>query len=156
MKLLAEAATLYSRLRATDTLEPIVSMAAGRTDELTASMQALVARTPAPRDPADEGAIRTMRAAARQFFRTFPVLVCPVATHVAPPQDVDAPFETGSFETGSFETGLAPCRAVSLLGLAALTVPAGRDSNGVPVGVQLVGRLPELLWTAQSIEAGQR
>jgi Asp-tRNA(Asn)/Glu-tRNA(Gln) amidotransferase A subunit family amidase len=35
---------------------------------------------------------------------------------------------------------LAPARAVSLLGLPALAVPAGVDRLGLPVGVQIVGR----------------
>jgi Asp-tRNA(Asn)/Glu-tRNA(Gln) amidotransferase A subunit family amidase len=138
---LAGADVLFSRIRATDALEPIATMSVGRADELTASMQELLATPPLPRDPEAELDALAMRAAAKQFFRSYPVLVCPVATCVAP-------FEGAEL---AFDVMLAPSRAVSLLGVAALSVPAGRNAAGVPIGVQLVGRVSEVIWAAQAI-----
>jgi amidase len=34
---------------------------------------------------------------------------------------------------------LAPCRAISVLRLPAVAVPAGKSEDGLPVGVQVVG-----------------
>ena len=64
----------------------------------------------------------------------------PVAATVAPPVG----------ELTAFEA-LAPSRAVSLLGLPALAVPAGRDAHRVPIGVQLVGQVGAVLWGAQQL-----
>ena len=69
------------------------------------------------------------------MVRALPLLVVRVATTVAPPVDELTPIEA-----------LAPSRAVSLLGLAALAVPAGRDAHRIPIGVQLVGQVGAVLW----------
>ena len=100
-------------------------------------MREALAQPVAPPDAAAETAAAKLRQRATRFFATCPVLVAPIATHVAPAKN----------EPTSFSV-LAPSRAVSLLGVAALAVPVGTTAEGVPVGVQLVGRLPEILWVA--------
>ena len=35
---------------------------------------------------------------------------------------------------------LAPCRLISLLGVPAASVPFGESADGLPIGVQVVGR----------------
>ncbi len=54
---------------------------------------------------------------------------------------------------------LDPARAISLLGLPALAIPAGADAEGFPVGVQLVGRAgaeTDLVAVAQSLHRTRR
>ena len=139
---LAGAADTFDRIRATDDLEPIRTIAAGREAELTQRMRAVLADRPAPADPdAEETAIR-LRQAASRFFRRCPLLVAPVATCAAPPAGNDTPFPA-----------LAASRAVSLLGAAALAVPAGATREGAPIGVQLIGSLPAVLWAAAEMAA---
>ncbi len=67
-------------------------------------------------------------AAFTAFFAHHDALVLPPATTVA--------FPHGTASTG--EQGMM-CAFANLAGLPALTVPAGRDAAGLPVGVQLVG-----------------
>jgi amidase len=131
------AAGIFSRIRATDPLEPLASLSAPHPELLTDRMREILAQPVAPLDAAAVAAAAELRHAASRFFATCPVLVAPIATHVAPPKH----------EATSFSV-LAPSRAVSLLGVAAVAVPAGITAEGVPVGVQLVGRLAEILWAA--------
>lgn len=133
---LAGAADVFTRIRATDDLEPIRSMAEGREDLLTEPMRRVLAEPVVAADPVAESAAADLRSAAVRFFRRCPLPIAPVATGPAPSEDMDTPF-----------AALAPCRAVSLIGISALAVPAGAI-DGVPISVQLVGLLPEVLWAA--------
>ncbi|MBP2232589.1 Asp-tRNA(Asn)/Glu-tRNA(Gln) amidotransferase A subunit family amidase [Azospirillum agricola] len=72
-------------------------------------------------------------------FRTADVLLCPVIGGLAPRLDGvdDDDVTTAGATTLAF---LRFNRPFSLLGLPALALPAGRDRNRMPVGVQIVGR----------------
>lgn len=71
-------------------------------------------------------------------FAAADVLLCPVIGGPAPRLDVDDDDVTiAGATTLAF---LRFNRPFSLLGLPALALPAGRDRNGMPVGVQIVGR----------------
>jgi len=131
---------VFTRIRATDDLEPIRTMARGREDELSEPVRRALAAPVLPVDDEVEAQAAAMRARALRFLRRWPLLVAPVARTVAPPAGDDTPYSV-----------LAPCRAVSLLGVAALAVPTGRTADGIPVGVQLVGAAPELLWGAVAL-----
>ncbi len=73
------------------------------------------------------------------FFDTFDVLVLPTYMHPA--------IRVGEWTDLSPEETLqkiiawiAPCPPFNATGLPAISIPTGFDSNGVPVGIQLVGR----------------
>lgn len=131
---------LFDRIRATDDLEPIRTLASARSGELTIRMRTMLDERPLPVDPIAEAAAEDLRRRALQFIRRCPLLVAPVATTATPREGDDVPF-----------TMLAPSRAVSLLGLAALAVPAGRASTGAPIGVQLIGSVEAILWAAREL-----
>jgi amidase len=131
----------FGRIRATDTLEPLPGMADGRLDRLSPPMRDLLAAEVIPADPWAEADARALQVGADAFFEDCQLLIAPVATTVAPPVDTETSFAM-----------LAPCRAVSLLGCASLAVPVGMTHDGVPIGVQLIGRVAELLWAAGELE----
>ncbi|MFM8801479.1 MAG: amidase family protein, partial [Tagaea sp.] len=65
-----------------------------------------------------------------QAFRDFDLILTPAATGAAP---------AGLDATGD----PVFCRAWTLLGNPCLALPAGTAANGLPLGVQLVGRMGE-------------
>jgi Asp-tRNA(Asn)/Glu-tRNA(Gln) amidotransferase A subunit family amidase len=84
------------------------------------------------------GARDHMRGNMLPQMSTTPVLLLPVAAVTA------FPHRTHRFDTGVREIGIFQAMMTStpwnLLGLPAMTIPFDRDSDGLPVGVQLVGR----------------
>ncbi|MGH2414334.1 MAG: amidase, partial [Microcystaceae cyanobacterium] len=87
-------------------------------------------------------AVHQMQVISRQivaFFENFDVLVLPVYLH--------QPIRIGEWTDLSFEETVeriihwvAPCPACNASGLPAIAIPTGFDANGLPVGIQLVGR----------------
>jgi amidase len=63
------------------------------------------------------------------------MLVLPVALRL--PGPVTAAADAGGDPSRAFEL-LAPCRAVSLFGVPAVSVPLGRSGGRAPVSVQVV------------------
>lgn len=79
------------------------------------------------------------RRAAAAFAR---VDVIATPTVPLPPFPVDQlfPTEIAGEPMANYIDWAAPTFAISLLGLPALSMPVGADQNGLPVGLQLVGR----------------
>ena len=77
---------------------------------------------------------------ANQFFERYEFLVLPVSQ--VPPFDisVEFPTEIAGVPMESYTDWMASCAWVSLLGCPAISVPAGRTPEGLPVGLQIVGR----------------
>jgi amidase len=69
-----------------------------------------------------------------------PASGCGGMTTPAPPAGAETPFGAP-----------APSRAVSFLGVAALSVPAGVTAAGAPIGVQLIGSAAVLQWAAERL-----
>ena len=84
-----------------------------------------------------------------ELFRSFDVLIAPVAPTPA--------FKIGENSEDPVKMYLADVMTVpaSLAGLPALSVPAGTSSDGLPIGVQLIGKMKDdalLLALAAGIE----
>lgn len=109
---------------------------------------------------ADVGRGETLRTnvyrALRQFLGDFEFLAMPV--NQVPPFDVDTPYPT-EIDGVAMETYLDWMRSayyVSVTGLPAISVPCGFTPDGLPVGLQLVGRPRDdfgLLQLAAAFEA---
>lgn len=140
--LLEEAAVLWRRLACTDmllTLDPAVLP-----QPLGVSATAFLRDSTAAARPyetaADYAVAWAQRAVVaaewRRFQRELPVILGPVLATRVPPVD---------FDLGGPDAATAAWRSLRLtvvanfLGLPAVAVPAGLDSGGVPIGVQLIG-----------------
>ena len=74
------------------------------------------------------------------FDRGYDVLACPV-TQVSPfPVDVEYPTEVAGEATPNYIDWMASCWRITVTGCPTLSLPAGFDVDGMPVGVQLVTR----------------
>lgn len=133
---LATAVGLYSRLRRLETLDEIVRVSVGRTSELTSMVRRLLSSVPShpPQVVAGLWALRDRLAGElAQWLTGDRLLVLPVAARLPPRSDEVEPLQIDQLEL------LAMCRAVSLFGLPAISVPCPRSPDGRPVSVQVVG-----------------
>ncbi|MCE2539655.1 MAG: amidase [Acidobacteria bacterium] len=76
----------------------------------------------------------------RRFFERYEFLVLPVSQ--VPPFDVDQPYvtEIDGVKMETYLDWMSSCAHISVLGLPAISVPCGFTGDGLPVGVQIVGR----------------
>jgi amidase len=76
----------------------------------------------------------------REFMERYEFLILPVS-QVAPfPVETDWVREINGVEMGSYIDWMATCYAITLTGLPAISVPCGFTSDGLPIGLQIVGR----------------
>jgi amidase len=106
----------------------------------TENLDRLLERPPAPGWQVIESlaARDRMRRTLIEQMRNVPFLLMPVSSIVAFPHR-ERKFATESKPIGLFQA-MMPVTAFNLLGLPALTVPFTLDEQGMPVGVQIVGR----------------
>jgi len=142
--MLERAVTLYSELRDTDRLQDLRRLLRGREDRVGQDVREAVAAAEEAdrRDPNPDRALLwderdRLRAEALAFLEGAPVLIMPVAT--VPPYPLDQPVVVANREQTQWDV-LAPSRLISLLGFPAATVPFGLSADGLPIGVQVVGR----------------
>jgi amidase len=137
------ATEVFDAWRATDAYDDLRELAAGREGELTPHIRSLIARGTAASDrelrAIAEAATELERVVAGVLAKT-PVVMLPVALVGVLPIGATHVEVDGQAESLDSLRILGPSRAISLLGLPALAVPAGVDDRGFPVGVQLVGR----------------
>ena len=147
-----EAAAVFDAWRAADDYADLCALVAGRERDLTPHIAHLLRNAPVP---ADVGArFDAVARAVDEVLASTPVVVLPVARVGVLALDARTIEIDGQAESVDALQILAPSRAVSLLGLPALAIPAGADADGFPVGVQLVGRTgaePELVAVAMGL-----
>ena len=76
----------------------------------------------------------------RRFMERYEFIVLPVSQ--VPPFDVDQPYPTeiDGVKMETYLDWMSSCAHISVLGLPAISVPCGFTDDGLPVGVQIVGR----------------
>jgi Asp-tRNA(Asn)/Glu-tRNA(Gln) amidotransferase A subunit family amidase len=125
-------------------VEFLLERIAGREAEAhwtyTENLNRLLERPPAPGWQVIESlaARDRMRRSIVEQMRAVPFLLMPVASMVAFPHR-ERKFATESKPVGLFQA-MAPVTTFNILGLPALAIPFMLDEEGMPVGVQIVGR----------------
>ena len=134
-----EAAEVFDAWRATDDHADLRALVAGREADLTPHIARLLST---PSTPADVHArFDAVARAVAAVLESTPILVLPVArVGVLALDAATIEIDGGAGESIDALQILAPSRAISVLGLPALAIPAALDGDGFPVGVQLVGR----------------
>ena len=87
------------------------------------------------------------------FDRGYDLLACPV-TQLAPfPVDIEYPTEVAGRPMSNYIDWMASCWRITVTGCPALSLPAGFDADGLPVGVQLVARQGADAWLLRAAKA---
>ncbi len=90
------------------------------------------------------------------FFRRFDALVMPVSQ--VPPFDVGTgyPTEVAGVAMETYVDWMESCWAITVTGLPAISVPSGFTRDGLPVGLQIVGRRHDDLGVLRLAHAFER
>lgn len=92
----------------------------------------------------------------REFMQDYEFLLCPVTQVLPFPLDWEYPTEIEGVEMASYIDWMQSCSRISILGLPAISVPAGFSAEGLPVGLQIVGRHGDELGVLQLARAFER
>ena len=77
---------------------------------------------------------------SQTFLESYEYLVLPVS-QVAPfPVDVEWVQEINGVKMDTYIDWMETCYAISVTGMPAISVPCGFTPNGLPIGLQIVGR----------------
>lgn len=76
----------------------------------------------------------------RKFFETYDYLVCPVAQVLPFDIETEYPMTVAGQAMHTYLDWMQSCYLISATTLPALSVPAGFSAQGLPVGLQIVGR----------------
>lgn len=124
-------------------------------DNLAGNIRSGLSQTPTDIAKAEATRTKLWRVMA-DYFTRFDLLLTPV-TAVSPfPVEQNYPETINGAPMQTYIDWIAPTFVISLLGLPALSVPAGLNDDGLPVGLQIIGpRYSEaaMLATAAEIQA---
>jgi len=140
---LDRAEQVYAALRGIEGFPVHRALVAGREAELTRYARELICAEPGrPAQPATlrelTAAADDLRAEVAEFMLQWPILLMPVASVPAfPPGTAEFRVDGRVLSGPQMESC---CRAVTLLGAPATVVRCGSSREGLPVGVQVVGR----------------
>jgi amidase len=76
----------------------------------------------------------------RAFLERYEFLVCPVNQLPPYPVEVEWPREIAGVPMGNYLDWMKSCYCITITGHPAISVPAGFTPEGLPVGLQIVGR----------------
>jgi amidase len=92
----------------------------------------------------------------RKFMETYEFLICPVTQ--VPPFDIRQPWieEIDGVKMNTYIDWMRSCYFITVTGLPAISVPCGFTPQGLPVGIQIVGRHNDDLGVLQLAYAFER
>jgi amidase len=157
---LALASGCFRVLRAWNIANGPTARFGDRIDEIKATIQDEIARGSAVTAAEVATAYAQLAALWHEtvafFDQGFDLLACPV-TQLSPfPVDVEYPTEVAGVALSNYIDWMASCWRITVTGCPTLSLPAGFDDDGMPVGVQLVTRQGAdvaLLRAAKALEA---
>jgi Asp-tRNA(Asn)/Glu-tRNA(Gln) amidotransferase A subunit family amidase len=144
-RMLERAVTLYTELRDLDRLRDLRQLVRGHEPEVGEDVRAAIAvAEEAERRAPDVDAVPLweerdhLGAEFVSYLERHSVLLMPVAT--LPPYSLNGPAPSVNGREQTTWDVLAPCRLISLFGVPSVSVPFGASAEGLPIGVQVVGR----------------
>jgi amidase len=86
------------------------------------------------------GLLGEIRRRAAAFFERYDLLAMPVTQVLPFPVELEYPTEVEGVAMSTYLDWMASCWCITVTGLPAISVPAGFTADGLPIGIQLVGR----------------
>ena len=92
----------------------------------------------------------------RKFMETYEFLICPVTQ--VPPFDISQPWieEIDGVKMNTYIDWMRSCYFITVTGLPAVSLPCGFTPQGLPVGIQIVGRHNDDLGVLQLAHAFEK